>query len=440
MDFKDKKILIMGLGIIGKGLKDALFFYYKGAEVTVTDLKSESELQSSIGELKKYPDIQLHLGKHLESDFKENDIIVRNPAIPKNSKFLNIARENNKEIVMEDSLFTKLTEAKVIGITGTRGKTTTSTLIYEILKYAGLDVYLSGNIRGTASLPLLGRLKKDSYVVLELSSWQLQGFADEKISPQYAVITNIYEDHLNRYKGMGDYVNDKKNIYKFQQENDFLFLNEEMDPEYLAEFQNEARAEKIYFSKRDCQDYKTNLIGSHNLENIATARSIALKIGIDEEIIRRAVENFQSIEFRLEKIREINGVSFINDSASTAPIAGIKALNSFEQKVLLIAGGASKDLDLNNFVRTIKSRSKKVALLEGSDTSRLKELLPKDLILGIFQDLESAVKILYKQARAGDIILLSPGSASFGMFQNEFDRGEQFNLIVNSLTPLNFMK
>jgi len=433
MNFKNKKILIMGLGVIGKGLKDALFFYNQGAKVTVTDLKDESKLQESVNELKKYSDIKLHLDGHLESDFKENDIIIRNPAVPKNSKFLNIARENNKEIFMEDSLFTKLTKAKVVGITGTRGKTTTSTLIYEILKYADLDVYLSGNVRGTVSLPLLDKVQEDSYVILELSSWQLQGFADEKISPQYAVITNIYEDHLNRYKGMGEYVNDKKNIYKFQQETDFLFLSEDMNPEYLADFQNEAISQKIYFSKKDTQNYKTNLIGSHNLENIAAARAFALKIGIDEETIKKAVENFQSIEFRLEKIKELEGIIFINDSASTAPIAGIKALNSFEEKVLLIAGGASKDLDLDNFAKTIKKKCKKVALLEGSDTSRLKELLPEDLILGTFQNLESAVKILYKQAEKGDVILLSPGSASFGIFKNEFDRGEQFNKIVDKL-------
>ncbi len=433
MNFKNKKILIMGLGVIGKGLKDALFFYNQGAKVTVTDLKDESKLQESVNELKKYSDIKLHLDGHLESDFKENDIIIRNPAVPKNSKFLNIARENNKEIFMEDSLFTKLTKAKVVGITGTRGKTTTSTLIYEILKYADLDVYLSGNVRGTVSLPLLDKVQEDSYVILELSSWQLQGFADEKISPQYAVITNIYEDHLNRYKGMGEYVNDKKNIYKFQQETDFLFLSEDMNPEYLADFQNEAISQKIYFSKKDTQNYKTNLIGSHNLENIAAARAFALKIGIDEETIKKAVENFQSIEFRLEKIKELEGIIFINDSASTAPIAGIKALNSFEEKVLLIAGGASKDLDLDNFAKIIKKKCKKVALLEGSDTSRLKELLPEDLILGTFQNLESAVKILYKQAEKGDVILLSPGSASFGIFKNEFDRGEQFNKIVDKL-------
>ena len=433
MDFKDQKILIMGLGIIGKGLKDALFFYNQGAEVTVTDLKEESELMDSVSELKKYPEIKLHLEKHLESDFKENDLIIRNPAVPQDSPFLRIAQEHNKRIVMEDSLFVSLTKAQIIGITGTRGKTTSSTLIYEILKYADLDVYLSGNVRGTASLPLLDKVKEDSYVVLELSSWQLQGFADEKVSPHYAVITNIYEDHLNRYQGMSDYVNDKKKIYKYQQESDFLFLNKDMDQKYLAEFQSEAIAQKIYFSKEDVRDYQTNLIGEHNLENIAVARSIALEIGIDEETIKKAVENFQAIEFRLEKIREINDISFINDSASTAPVATIKALNSFDAKVLLIAGGASKDLPLEDLAQAIKEKAQKVALLEGSDTLKLKELLDDDLILGVFKDLESAVKILYKQAQSGDIILLSPGSASFGMFQNEFDRGEQFNQIVNNL-------
>jgi UDP-N-acetylmuramoylalanine--D-glutamate ligase len=433
MDFKNKKILIMGLGIIGKGLKDALFFYNQGAEVTVTDLKNESELIESVAELRKYPDIKLHLGKHFEVDFKENDMIVRNPAVPKDSLFLKIARENNKQIVMEDSLFTSLTKAKVIGITGTRGKTTSSTLIYEILKYAGLDVYLSGNVRGTASLPLLEKLKEDSYVVLELSSWQLQGFADEEISPEYAVITNIYEDHLNRYHGMSEYVNDKKNIYKFQKESDFLFLNQDMDQKYLEEFKNEAQGKVNYFSKDNLKEFKTSLIGEHNLENIATARAIALQLGIDEITIRKAVENFQAIEFRLEKVREINGISFINDSASTAPIAGIKALNSFNQKVFLIAGGASKDLSLEEFAQTINEKCQKVALLEGSDTFKLKNLLDSDLVLGVFKDLESAVKILYERAQTGDVILLSPGSASFGMFQNEFDRGEQFNEIVKQL-------
>ncbi|HNV97420.1 MAG TPA: UDP-N-acetylmuramoyl-L-alanine--D-glutamate ligase [bacterium] len=435
LDFKGKRVLIMGLGTIGKGLKDALFFYDKGAIVTVTDLKTEELLEDSINELKN-KNIILHLGSHIESDFIENDIIVRNPAIPEDSKFLQIAKEHNKKIIMDESYAVTLTDAKVIGITGTRGKTTTSTLIYEILKYAGKDVYLSGNIRGTATLPLIEKLTKNSYLVLELSSWQLEGFRDEKISPEYSVITNIYSDHLNRYKSMDDYVLDKKYIYKFQDQNDFLFINKDRQDKYFKEFEKEAPGKLIYFSKNDCEDYDINLIGYHNLENIACAKKVALELGIPEETIRKAISNFKGVEFRLEKIAEIRGISFINDSASTSPDAGIMALNSFDKKVLLICGGATKNLPLDDFAKNILKKAKKVALLKGEDSLKLKEFLDqenKNLVLGIYNDFEKAIYDLYKIAIEKDIILLSPGCASFGLFINEFDRGNQFNKIVNKI-------
>ncbi|MDD4289942.1 MAG: UDP-N-acetylmuramoyl-L-alanine--D-glutamate ligase [Patescibacteria group bacterium] len=435
INLKGKKVLIMGLGIIGKGLKDALFFYDKGSIVTVTDLKTESELGTSIDELKN-KDIKLHLGKHIESDFIENDIIVRNPAIPDDSKFLQIAKRYNKKIIMDESYAITFTDAKVIGITGTRGKTTTSTLIYEILKYAKRDAYLSGNIRGTATLPLIEKLRKNSYLVLELSSWQLEGFRDEKISPEYSIITNIYSDHLNRYKSMDDYVLDKKYIYKFQDKNGILFINKDRQDKYFKQFKKEASGRVIYFSKNDCRDYNTNLIGDHNLENIACARKVALELGISEETIKKAISNFKGIEFRLENITEINGISFINDSASTSPDAGIMALNSFDKKVLFICGGATKNLPLDDFAESILKKAKKVALLKGDDSLKLKKILDKenkDLVLDIYSDFEKAVYDLYKIAIKKDIILLSPGCASFGLFINEFDRGNQFNKIVNKI-------
>ncbi len=437
LDFKGKKVLIMGLGTIGKGLKDALFFREHGAIVTVCDLKTVNELGASIDELKKYKDIILHLGPHLESDFIENDIIVRNPDVRYDSPFLAIARQNNKKIIMDESYAVTLTDATVIGITGTRGKTTTTTLIYEILKKAGYDVYISGNIRGTATLPLLDKLTKNSYLVLELSSWQLQGFGEEKTSPDYSIITNIYEDHLNRGGGMDNYVADKKNIYKYQVESDFLFLNNEKQDKYHTDFKQEAKSKIIFFSKNDLINYKTNLFGDHNLENIAAARALCIELGVDEGIIRGVVENFMPVEFRLEKIREINGVIFINDAASTAPIAGVKALEAFGDKVLLICGGATKGLPIDDFAKTICDHSKHVALLSGTETeglkNKIKEFGGENLIIGVFDNFEMAVETLYKKAKSGDIILLSPGCASFGMFKNEFDRGEQFNKIVNAL-------
>ena len=424
----------MGLGLIGKGLKDALFFYEQGAQVTVTDLKTAEQLKNSVQKLKKYPDIKLHLGGHKESDFIDNDIIIRNPAVPQDSKFLDIAKKNNRKIFMEDALAVFLSKCNIIGITGTRGKTTTSTLIYEILRKAGLDVYLAGNIRATASLPLIFKLKKESYLILELSSWQLQGFADFKISPNYALILNIYSDHLNRYNSFDEYVNDKKNIYRFQKKDDYLFLNQDLNKRYLQEFKNEARSQIVSFSKNNVKDYKNNLLGEHNLENISAARSLALSLGVNENIIRSSVENFQPIEFRLQKIREFKGISFINDSASTAPIAGIKALDSIQGNILLIAGGACKNLPLKDWADKISQKCQRVALLKGEDTNKLKSLIHnQDIIEGVFEDLESAVRALYKKSRPGEIILLSPGSASFNMFDNEFDRGQKFNQIVKKI-------
>lgn len=437
LDFKGKKILIMGLGTIGKGLKDALFFHDSGAIVTVCDLKTESELGASIDELKKYKDIVLHLGSHLESDFIENEIIVRNPDVRCDSPFLEIARNHGNRIIMDESFVCTLTDATIIGITGTRGKTTTTTLIYEILKRAGRDAYISGNVRGTATLPLLDKLTKNSYLVLELSSWQLQGFAEERISPHYSIITNIYEDHLNRGGGMDDYVNDKKNIYKYQNELDFLFLNSDKQDKYHKEFKQEAKSKIVYFSKNDLIDYKINLLGDHNLENIAAARVLCLSLGIEEDIIKSVVANFMPVEFRLEKIREINGIIFINDASSTAPIAGIKALESFDNKVFLICGGATKGLPIDDFAKSICANAKRVALLSGTETGNLKNKIEKfggkELIVDVFDSFERAIKTLYSLVEIGDVILLSPGCASFGMFRNEFDRGEQFNKIVKAL-------
>ena len=436
-DFKNKKVLIMGLGTIGKGLKDALFFYEAGSIVTVTDLKTKEQLQGSLDILSKYKNIILHLGEHLESDFIENDIIVRNPDVRYDSPFLEIAKKHNKKIIMDESYACTQTDAKIIGITGTRGKTTTTTLVYEILKEAKKDVYISGNIMGTATLPLLKKLNKDSYLVLELSSWQLQGFKDEKFSPEFSLITNIYEDHLNRGVGMDDYVDDKKNIYKFQNNTGILFLNKDRNDKYHDQFKKEAKGKIVYFSKNDVIDYKTNLLGDHNLENIAAARIICLNLGIKEEIIKKIVSKFNPIEFRLQKIREVNKISFVNDTTSTSPIAGIKALESFDKKVILICGGATKYLPLDEFAEKIVRKAKFVILLSGTETNNLKKRIEhfggENLIVGTFDDFEKAIMTAYKRAERKDVILLSPGCASFGMFENEYDRGHKFNKIVNDL-------
>jgi len=437
----------MGLGLLGRGTGDAKFFAEAGAKVTVTDLKSREELTPSLKELEQYP-ITFILGKHREEDFKNQDLIIRGAGVPRNSKYLKIASEHNIPIEMDESFFAKYCPCPIIGITGTRGKTTVTMLIYEILKKARLaealakraekKVFLGGNIQGLATLPLINQVDKNSLIVLELSSWQLQGFAEAKISPHYAVITNIYPDHLDKYRDMAEYIEDKKAIYKYQKSSDYLFLN--ADDPIVSRFYHEAAAKVIWFNKADVtNDLSFKLLGVHNLTNIAAALKVSEILGIDYQIIKAAIAEFKGVKGRLEFIIEIKGVKFINDTTSTTPIASEMALDTFKnQKVILIVGGADKKLDFTNFAKKIIESARKIIFLDGEGTKRLKAALSevgynKDLDGGTFTDLNEVVRKAYNFATPGSIILFSPACASFGLFLNEYDRGEKFCLAVNKI-------
>jgi len=436
-DFKNKKVLILGLGLLGRGLKDAIFFAEKGAQVTVTDLKTEKELASSLEKLKKY-DINYTLGKHKKEDILNADLIIRNAGIPLSSPFLKLAQRRKIPIEMDEALFAKYCPCPIIGITGTRGKSTTTKLIGEILKnnFPDKQIFISGNLQGEATLPLINEVTKDDLVVLELSSWQLQGFGWNKISPQIAVFTNIHPDHLNSYDSMEDYVADKKNIFKFQKKNDYCIINKENS--LTKKLDQEVQSQKIWFNKKNVpSDWKFKLSGEHNLENIAAALAVGRILGLKDEQMKSAIENFQGVEHRLEFVRELNNIQFINDSTCTTPIAGKAALASTKKPIVLIAGGASKNLDLKDFAKDIVQKSKAVILLEGTATDELEKKIIKqggqNLIVGRFNDFEQAINHAYSLCLPGDTLLLSPGAASFGMFKNEFDRGDQFKKIVNQL-------
>lgn len=434
--FEDKRITVMGLGLLGRGLGDTLFLVRCGARVTVTDLKSADELAPSLKKLEGLP-VRLRLGHHDPEDFINADMILRNADVPWNSPFLQIAREHQVPVEMDESLFCKHFTGNVVGITGTRGKTTTTTLIYEILSAHRQRVFLSGNIMGRATLPLLDGAQTEDTVVLELSSWQLQGFHDEGISPGVSVFTNVYPDHLNRYSGMEEYIHDKKAIYRYQKGSDFCVFNGDQ-PETLA-LAEEAPAGKLFFSVEDVpQDWAIKLPGRHNLENVAAAVVLCRRLGVPEKVIREVCEAFTGVEHRLQWLGEKNGVGFINDSTSTTPVAGLAALNAMgDRRVLLIAGGADKNLDLSAFSEAAACRSHRIALLRGQATAALergiKEAGAEHKIAGIFDDLRSAVFRLFEDAEPGDVVLLSPGCASFGMFRNEFHRGDTFINIVSEI-------
>lgn len=434
-DYQGKKVLIMGLGLQGRGVSDALFFHKIGAKVKVTDLKTEKELASSLEKLQGLA-IEYTLGAHKKEDFENIDLVLRNAAVPRSSPFLTVARKNKIKISMDEALFAEYFPGEMVGITGTRGKTTTTTLIYEVLKAAKKDVFLAGNILGRATLPLLEKVKENSLVILELSSWQLQGFEWIKFSPHVAVITNIYEDHLNRYKNMAEYIEDKKVIFKYQNKNDLLVLNEEN--KIIKGFAKKAKSQVTFFNKKDVPlDWQLKIPGEHNKENVAAVLKVAEIYKIPQEWVKAVVTIFQGIPFRQELIAKINGVAFINDTTSTTPIASIKALETVKGKIILLAGGASKNLDLTEFAKKIVAQARGVVLLEGTATDNLEKLIishgSKDKILGRFDDFEKAVKLAFEKAKPGGVVLLSPGCASFGMFKNEFDRGRQFNELVKEL-------
>jgi UDP-N-acetylmuramoylalanine--D-glutamate ligase len=436
--YKNKNVLILGLGLLGRGLRDAIFFAEQGAKVVVTDLKTAEQLKPSVDKLKKFKNVKFVLGEHRFEDIDRADLIIRNADVPRESKFLQYAFEKKKTVDMDESLFAKYCPCPIIGVTGTRGKTTTTTLIYELLKKTGRKVYLGGNIKDMATLPLIKKVKANDIVVLELSSWQLQGFGWAKISPPIAVFTNIFPDHLNRYAGMQEYINDKKLIYQNQKPDDYLIVNHN-NPE-TKKAGEEALSNVIYFDKKNVpKSWKLKILGEHNLENIDAAIKVAAIFKLPAKTIKQVVEKFGGVEHRLEFVKTVKGVDFINDSTSTTPIAGQKALAAIKRPLVLIAGGSSKKLDLSAFAKDIASKTnvKKVVLLNGAATDDLQNLIVKyggaKKIIGRFDDFKSAVHTAYENAQKGQTVLLSPGCASFGMFVNEYDRGNQFKKIVSKL-------
>jgi UDP-N-acetylmuramoylalanine--D-glutamate ligase len=458
MDLYNKRVLVFGLGVHGGGVGVARWLVKQGARVTVTDLKRAEELQTSLDALRGLP-IEYVLGEHREQDFLNADLIVRNPAVPRESKWLTLARARNIPVEMEMSLFVERLPrgaAQVIGITGTKGKTTTTLMTGAILKRANPKTIVAGNLRVSA-LELLDQIDAETPVVLELSSWQLEAFPQHKISPHLAAITNIFPDHLNRYRDLDDYADAKTTIFRYQRANDFVVLSADNEP--LAHLRA-APSQVVWTSATRaleqgayCADNALlwrwrgathkildvralRVAGQHNLANALTALALASLWGATPEQMADALSEFRGVEHRQEWVREVNGIGYINDTTATAPaatMAAIETLTPSARGIVLIAGGADKSLDFSELARVIAQRVRAVILLEGSATDKLARALPSEIIAGRFDDLPRAVERAHAIARTGEIVLLSPACASFGMFANEFERGELFKDIVNRL-------
>lgn len=466
-EFKNKKITIIGLGLHGGGVAAAKFFSKLGARVLVTDLRTKEELKESIEALKDYP-LKYVLGQHRPEDFSNADLVLKNPAVPENSKYLEIARKNKVPIETDIGIFFELCPAPIIGATGTKGKSTTVSLIAKILSREYENVFLAGNIR-TSVLEKINKIKKEDLIVLELSSWQLAGLRPHQKSPHWAVITNILPDHLNRYKNMAEYLEDKKQIFKWQKKGDYLVLN--YDDEVVRAMAPEAKrseifyysqqkqapnfngvfldGEKIFFGSEEkeiCSLSDIQLLGRHNIGNVLASVTLAKILDISRKSIKKALNQFKGLEGRLELVRTLADVKFVNDTAATMPEASLAALDSFsvngQKKIILIAGGADKNLDFAKLAEGILKMVKVLVLLDGTATAKLIEAVKKKIelssygefkIIGPLQSMKEAVEQARSQSEPGDIVLLSPACASFGLFRHEFERGEAFNQAVEKL-------
>lgn len=432
LSFEGKKVLIMGLGLLGGGVGAARFFATHGAQVTVTDLKSKNQLLPSIEKLKGLA-IRYVLGRHRKKDFQETDLVIRNPDVLKDSPYLEVARRHGIPIEMAESFFVEHCPSRVLGVTGTRGKTTTACLIAKMLKDAGFKVLLAGNIPGVSTFNFLDKITPKTYLVLELSSWQLQGFSDAKISPVISVIINIYPEHLNHYKTLRDYIEDKKNIFRYQNKKDYLVLNK--NNKYTKEFAKESRAQVFLFGQEDVPSgWSLKLPGTHNRENVAAAIIVGKILGLPPKSIRKTMESFNPLPYHLEQVRRIRKITFINDGVSTSPQATVAAIQCFNRPVLLILGGNDKLLDFGGLGSLVDKKVKAVFFMEGTATPKIRKAISKKgLIKGSFDNLKDTVRACYKYARPGDVILFSPAATSFNWFNNIYHRSLKFEKIVKSL-------
>jgi UDP-N-acetylmuramoylalanine--D-glutamate ligase len=433
-DYRNRNALVMGLGLSGGGAGVARFLAARGAKVTVTDMQPAARLATTLDALRDC-DLRYVLGEHREQDFTSADFVVRNPAVPASHPMLQAAARRGVPIYMEMTLFfLECPSRRVTGITGTKGKTTTTTLVGEIVRAAGRDVVVAGNLRVSA-LEQLPRIGPETEVVLELSSFQLEGLEAIRYSPPTACVTNLMEDHLNRYAGLEAYFAAKRHIFRYQDGDGTLVLNR--DNTHTAALAPLAPGRVLWFGAADDVPGAAQAVlkGAHNRANMAAAAAVARARGIPDGVTAGALAAFRGVPYRQELIRERGGVRFVNDSAATTPDATLAALVSSDRPVVLIAGGADKELDfaaLGAAVLGARSPVKAVVLLEGSATEKVAAALgPR--VAGRYRDFGAAVRHAAGLAAPGDTVLLSPGCASFGMFVNEFDRGDQFNDLVRTL-------
>ena len=453
-DINSKKVAIIGLGVSNIPLID--YMYEKNAKVTVFDNKEKEEFDKDILEkLEKYG-FDLICGKDNLSKLSGFDYVFRSPSCLPTRPELVEEQKRGAVITTEIEMLIKLCPCKVIGITGTEGKTTTSSIIYEIVKNTGKNCYLGGNI-GNPIFTKLKDMTEDDIIVLEMSSFQLMNM---EVSPDISLVTNIYPDHLNVHSSYKEYQDAKKSIFIHQNANGIVVLN--YDNEITRDFAKDAKGKVIFFSSKNHLDNgyiydekdgnikyilnneETNILnksevklrGVHNYENICAALAVTNTIANLEEQ-KEAIKNFTGVEHRLEFVRELDGVKYYNDSIGTSPASTIAGLNSFDENIVLLAGGSDKGLDYKEIGEKIAEKVGTLILC--GPTSDIIEnatnnaLNGKQINIIRVSNMNEAVNKAKEYAKPGDIVLLSPASASFDLYKNFMERGNIYKECVNKL-------
>ncbi len=471
-DYRNLPVTVMGLGRFGGGLGAVKFLLDRGARVTVTDLRPESQLADTLKEFDASQLVRLHCGGHEDADFAEARLLVVNPAVKPNCPWLKMARERGIPRTSEMNLFWQHNRGRVIGVTGSNGKSTTTALIAHLLKTAGRTVHLGGNLGGSL-LPIVDSIQQTDWVVLELSSFQLADLDRIEASPEIAVVTNFAPNHLDWHPDLDDYRRAKQTILRWQTCDSTAVLNGDdadvrawptrgrvrlfgrhsvsLSPAGDVADSNDIRgggegAESALYAIpiQDLLDLMP-LPGDHNRMNAAAAICAVLAAGVERETLAEGLKTFRGLPHRLEFVGEVNGRRFYNDSLATTPESAICALKAFPGRVLLLAGGYDKQVDLSEFAREAAGRATAIAWM-GQTAERLMALATQtlDLHVGltsparcrsqrITHSLREAFEWLWEQSQPGDTILLSPACASFDWFLNFADRGEQFRALVEEV-------
>lgn len=459
-EFKDRRVTVMGLGSFGGGLGAVRFLAECGAILTVTDLRTEAVLADSLQQLADLDGINFKLGRHEAEDFTQTDLVVVNPAVAPGNEFVELARQSGVPLTTEMSLFWERNKGRVAAITGSNGKSTTTALTHALLQATGRKCWLGGNI-GKSLLPVVDDIAADDWVILELSSFQLEWLNLIEARPDIAIVTNFSANHLDWHQTLGNYRHAKQSLLRWQRPDDLAILNAD-DPD-VSQWPTSAR--RVFFgtsSNSDSRVIGTHLIvqavdsesgewdldlaphlkspGAHNRMNAAAAVLAALHAGATRDEIISGIRAFEPLPHRLQLVAEHAGRSFYNDSIATTPESAICGLQSFERPIVLLAGGYDKQVDLNEFGQAIARRVKAVALLGQTgptigaaiqtDSASRNAVPPATHLAASFAD---AFEWAVSQSTPGDIVLLSPGCASYDWFRNYIDRGDQFSQLARTL-------